>query len=158
MIRGGSGVGGGGEAGMSRACGVAVARKPAGHAAESRKSCRRCGVSVARVRRMRDGAGAYWCYACGKADSERKHGARAIIPCPRCGKGCRRGNMVCDGGLHLCQTCGYDRALKSRERGNCGIEVELPQESQAKRRMRNMLVTIGVLALVSMYRWGVFGA
>jgi predicted RNA-binding Zn-ribbon protein involved in translation (DUF1610 family) len=133
-------------------------RMPAGYAAESRKTCRRCGVSVARVRRMRDRAGAYWCYACGKADSERKHGPRAIIPCPRCGKGCRRRDMVGDGGLHLCQTCGYDRALKTRELGQAAVDLEQPGGLQARRRIRAMLAAVGGLLLVSLYCWGAFGA
>ena len=106
---------------------------------------------------MRDRAGSYWCYACGKADSERKHGDRAVIPCPKCGKACRRGAMVDHAGLHLCQTCGYDRALKGKELAKAGVSMELPHEEEARQRLRGMLIIMSVLAFVSLYRWGMLG-
>jgi len=106
---------------------------------------------------MRDRAGAYWCYACGKADLEKKHGGNARIPCVRCGKSTLRRDMVDDRGLHLCQTCGYDRALKHKELGKLGVDLELPHESAAKARLRNGLILMAGLALMSMYRWGLIG-
>jgi hypothetical protein len=122
-----------------------------------RKHCRSCGIDVAGSRRMRDRVGTYWCYACGKRDSERKHGMRARVPCPRCGKSCVRANMVEHRGLHLCGTCAYDRTLKDKELARQGSELELPHEAEAKERLRNMLVVGAVLAFISLYRWGVIG-
>jgi len=98
------------------------------------KVCCVCGKDVAHAERFKDKKGRYWCYDCGKADSQKRH-QNDLAKCPSCAESFPESELVEHEGHHICKGC-LDKHLKSvkREAARKAAAEQAARESERKRK------------------------
>jgi NMD protein affecting ribosome stability and mRNA decay len=113
------------------------------------KFCCVCGRNVAGEERFKDKLGRYWCYDCGKADSEKKH-ANDLVNCQDCGQPQKRGDLMEFEQLKLCEHCHKKRvwAAKREKARIAAAEQEAREAEQRKHRLMIAAIVGGALVAV----------
>src|SRR5687768_6218877 len=117
------------------------------------KFCCVCGKNVAGEERFKDKLGRYWCYDCGKADSEKKH-SNDLVNCQDCGQAQKRGDLVQFEHLKLCDHCNKKRVWAAR-REKARIAAAEQEAREAEQRKQRMMIA-AIVAVVMMVAFGIW--
>lgn len=117
------------------------------------KFCCVCGRNVAGEERFKDKLGHYWCYDCGKADSEKKH-ANDLVNCQDCGQPQKRADLMEFEQLKVCEHCKTKRvwAAKREKARIAAAERDALEAEQRKQR----LMIAAIVAVVLLVFGGVW--
>jgi hypothetical protein len=113
------------------------------------KFCCVCGKNVAGEERFKDKLGRYWCYDCGKADSEKKH-SNDLVNCADCGQPQKRADLIQFDQLKLCDHCNKKRVWAAR-REKARIAAAEQEAREAEQRRQRMMIAAVVAAVVLVF-------
>jgi hypothetical protein len=124
--------------------------------AKAGKFCCVCGKNVAGEERFKDKLGRYWCYDCGKADSEKKH-SNDLVNCQDCGQPQKRADLLEFEQLKLCEHCHKKRvwAVK-REKARIAAAEQEARESEQRRQRLMIAAIVAAVLLVFVGIWMIF--
>ena len=114
---------------------------------KSGKFCCVCAKNVAGEERFKDKTGRYWCYDCGKADSEKKH-ATDLVNCQDCGQPQKRADLITFEHLKLCEHCNKKRVWAAR-REKARIAAAEQEALEAEKRKHHLVIAAVVAGVVS---------